>query len=62
MKDIELKHLIEELMYSVAEDCTPCECGLYCPYYDNKNPYTYCTNGDCIGGMIQYIKELLKGV
>lgn len=60
MDDFELRHLIEELMYNVAEDCTPCEDGLFCPFYDEKNPCTYCSNGDCVGGMVLYIKELTK--
>lgn len=60
-KRIELEHIISVLMNEVEEDDTPCECGLYCPFYDDKNPDEYCPIGsDCAEGMAKYIEELFE--
>ena len=59
-KKIELSHVLETLMYDVYDDNTPCEAGLYCPFYDNANPCAYCANGNCVEGMTKYIIELCE--
>lgn len=60
MKEIELSHVLETLMYYVDGDCTPCEAGLYCPFYDNDNPCAYCANGNCVDGMTKFVIELCR--
>lgn len=59
-KEIELSHVLETLMYYIDGDCTPCEAGLYCPFYDNDNPCAYCTNGNCVEGMTKFVMELCR--
>ena len=58
MKEIELSHVLETLMYHVYDDTTPCEAGLYCPFYDDNNPRAYCASGNCVEGMTKYVMEL----
>ena len=59
-KRIELEHVLEVLMYEVKDD-SPCECGLYCPFYDDTLPNDYCPfDSDCVKGMVKYIEELCE--
>ena len=60
MKEIELSHLLETLMYYVDDDSAPCEAGLYCPFYDDTNPCFYCKSGNCVEGMTKYVIELCE--
>lgn len=60
IKETELSHILETLMYSNYEDTTPCEAGLHCPFYDKNNSYAYCDNGNCIEGMTKLVKELCE--
>ncbi len=59
-KKIELSHVLDTLMYQVDDNSTPCEAGLYCPFYDDTNPCAYCANGNCVEGMTKYVIELCK--
>ena len=56
---IELEHLMETLITIADEQTTPCECGLYCPFFDDTNEHSYCKNGNCAAGMAIYAKEII---
>ena len=60
MKEIEHSHILETLMYYVYDDTTPCEAGLYCPFYDGSNHCMYCASGNCVDGMTKFVIELCK--
>ena len=57
---VELEHLMETLITITDEQTTPCDCGLYCPFFDDTDEYNYCKNGDCATGMALYAKEIIK--